>query len=187
MTDERIVSSKNIYDGRVVHLRVDTIQRADGQTYQREVIRHGGAVAMVALDEDGKVFLVRQHRAGAERRLLEIPAGGLEPTEELAVNSLGEGVEIHFTDGTRVCDPEEMVELGGFWVAASYTSEYITIYLMRNLHPSRLEGDLDEDISVERVLFEQALQMALDNEIDDSKTVIGLVWAARKLGKLAAG
>ncbi len=181
MTDERIVSSENIYDGRVVHLRVDTIQRADGQTYQREVIRHGGAVAMVALDEDGKVFLVRQHRAGAELRLLEIPAGGLEPGEArdaCARRELQEEIGYY---------PEEMVELGGFWVAASYTSEYITIYLMRNLHPSRLEGDLDEDISVERMPFERALQMALDNEIDDSKTVIGLVWAARKLGKLAAG
>jgi ADP-ribose pyrophosphatase len=181
MTEERIVGSEDVYDGRVVHLRVDTIRRADGQTYRREVIRHGGAVAMVALDEDGQVFLVRQYRAGAERLLLEIPAGGLEPGEPPAACARRElQEEIGYY-------PEEMVELGGFWVAASYTSEYITLYLMRNLRPSRLEGDLDEDISVERVPFEQALQMALSNEIADSKTVIGLVWAARRLGKLTAG
>lgn len=186
MPEEQIVDSQQIYSGRVVHLRVDTIALDDGHTYQREVIEHGGAVAMVALMESseagphdvGEVLLVRQYRAGAHKPLLELPAGGLEPgepREECARRELQEEVGYF---------PEELVELGGFYVAASYTTEFITIYLARGLRPSRLAGDADERIAVERLPFAQALQMALANQIEDSKTVIGVVWAARYLGQL---
>ncbi len=177
MPEERIVHVQHIYSGRVVNLRIETIALDDGRSFQREVIQHGGAVAMVALDAD-EVLLVRQYRAGAQKALLELPAGGLEPgepREECARRELQEEVGYF---------PEELVELGGFYVAASYTTEFITIYLARGLRPSSLSGDVDERIAVERMPFEQALQMALANEIEDSKTVIGLVWAARHLGKL---
>jgi ADP-ribose pyrophosphatase len=178
MPDERIVESQRIYDGRVVHLRVDTIDRGDGHTYRREVIEHGGAVAMVPLDEAGNVILVRQHRAAAAKNLLEIPAGGLEPGEQreaCARRELQEEIGYY---------PEKLTELGGFWVAASYTTEHITVYLVEDLRPSRLEGDVDERITVERMPFKEALQQALTNQIEDSKTLIGLMWTARHLGLL---
>ncbi len=174
---EHIINSQPIFSGRVVNLRVDTIQTATGQTYQREIIEHPGAVALVPLDEDGNVILVQQYRAGAGQDLLEIPAGGLEPgetREACARRELQEEV------GLR---PEELIELGDFYVAASYTTERITIYLARGLRPSALEGDQDEEIAAQRVPFRRALDMALVNEIRDSKTIIGLVWAARHLDR----
>lgn len=178
MPQERIISSEEIFNGRVVNLRVDTIALEDGHTFKREIIQHGGAVAMVPIDEDGNVILVRQYRAGAQKPLLELPAGGLEPGEPREVCARRElQEEIGYF-------PEELVELGGFYVAASYTTEFITIFLVRKMHPSRLEGDVDERIAIERVPFESALQMALTNQIEDSKTLIGLVWAAHHLGWL---
>ena len=173
MSEERIVHSEQIYDGRVVHLRVDTVERDDGRTYDREIIQHSGAVAMVPLAANGDLLLVRQYRSGAQRKMLELPAGGLEPDEQpedCARRELQE--EIGFI-------PDELIQLGGFFVAASYTTEYITIFLARGLHPSVLEGDVDEQIEVVRLPFKEALRKALDGEIEDSKTVIGLTWAAR--------
>jgi ADP-ribose pyrophosphatase len=176
MAQEQIIHSTDIFNGRVVHLRVDTIERDDGRTYQREIIQHSGAVAVVALDSSGSIYLVRQHRAGAGRDLLELPAGGLEPNEATEVCARRELQE------EIGCYPDTLYELGGFYVAASYTSEYITVFLAQDLRPSRLPGDIDEDISVELVPFAEALRMALTNQIEDSKTLIGLIWAARHLG-----
>ena len=173
MSEEKVIHSEPIYQGRVVNLRVDTIERSDGRTFDREIIQHSGAVAMVPLDDNGNVLLVRQHRSGAGKRLLELPAGGLEPGEppvDCARRELQE--EIGYK-------PDSLLELGGFYVAASYTTEFITIFLARGLRPSELPGDVDEQIEVVHMPFTEALRMALDAEIEDSKTVIGLTWAAR--------
>ena len=176
MTDDRIIDRQNIFDGRVVHLRVETIQKADGRTYQREIIEHHGAVAMVPIDEEGNVILVRQYRAAARKRMLEIPAGALEPDESpiaCARRELQEETGYY---------PEQLEEMGRFFVAASYTTEVIAVYLARDLRPSRLPGDIDEDIEVVKVPLARALEAVHSGEIDDAKTLIGLTWAAGRLG-----
>jgi ADP-ribose pyrophosphatase len=178
VTEERVVSSKSIYKGRVVNLRVDKVTRDGEQTFSREIIEHNGAVAMVPLDAQGNLMLVKQYRSGAARELLELPAGGLEPGEardECARRELQEEIGMY---------PEELIELGRFYVAASYTTERITIYLARNLRPSVQPGDADEAIAMVQMPFKSALEMALTNQIEDSKTIIGLLWAARHLGIL---
>ena len=178
MSQERIINSRTIFEGKVVNLRVDTVTLGGEETFEREIILHHGAVALVPLDENGNVILVRQYRAGAERELLELPAGGLEAgeeREECARRELQEETGFY---------PETLGEMGHFWVAASYSTEAITIYLARGLRPSRLRPDADERISVVRMPLAEALQAALSNQIEDSKTIIGLVWAARYLGKL---
>ncbi len=176
MAPETIVDSKQIYDGRVVKLHLETVELEDGHTFERELIRHSGAVAMLPLDEAGNVYLVRQYRIGADKDLLELPAGQLEPgepREECARRELQEEIGYY---------PEQLDELGGLYVAASYTTEYITIYVARGLREATLPGDQDERIEIVRMPFEQAYQMALRNEIEDSKTLIGLMWAAQRLG-----
>ncbi|MBN1428991.1 MAG: NUDIX hydrolase [Anaerolineae bacterium] len=178
MTQERIIKSQTIFEGKIVNLRVDTVTIGNDRTYEREIIQHGGAVALVPLDENGNVILVRQYRTGAGQELLELPAGGLEPgegREECARRELQEEIGFY---------PEKLEKLGSFWVAASYTTESITIYLAGNLRPSQLPPDQDERISVVHMPFAEALQAALTNQIEDSKTLIGLVWAARHLGKI---
>jgi ADP-ribose pyrophosphatase len=175
MIEERVIKSQRIYEGRVVRLRVDTIQTDDGRTFQREIVEHDGAAAMVPLDEDGNVILVRQYRAGAAKELLELPAGGLMPGEAweaCARRELQEEIGYY---------PEKLTELGRFYVGAGTTTELITIYLAEGLRPSRLQGDDNEQITIERMPFAKALQLALTNQIEDSKTLIGLMWAARHL------
>lgn len=170
MEEEVVISSEEIFKGKIVNLFVNTVI-FKGMTLRRELIRHPGAVAVVAIDQEGNVLLVRQYRTGAGRRLLELPAGGLNPGEEprpAAVRELQEEIGYY---------PDELVELGGFWVGASYNTEYITIYLCRELHPASLPGDEDEDIEVVRVPFADALAAARDGTYRDSKTIIGLNWA----------
>ena len=173
--EERTLESKQIYSGRVVDLHVATVELPDGERTQREIIHHAGAVAMVPITDDGEVVLVRQYRSGAQKPLLELPAGGLEPDEDIescAQRELQEEAGFY---------PEELIRLGGFYVAASYTTEYITIYLARNLRPAALHGDMDEFIEVVTMPFAEALRMAQTNQIEDSKTIIGLTWAAAHL------
>src|SRR5438128_1126767 len=155
---ENVISSRMIYEGRVVKLRVDKISKGGDAVYEREVIQHSGAVALVPLDEEGNVYLVRQYRSGSGREMLEIPAGGLEPGEprpDCACRELQEEIGMY---------PDEMHELGSFFVAASYTTENITIYLARKLRPSSQQGDVDEDITVVKMPFKEAVQLALDNK-----------------------
>jgi ADP-ribose pyrophosphatase len=173
MSQERIVESKDIYQGRVFDLRVDTVATGKGRTYTREMVVHNGAVAMVPLDPDGSVYFVRQYRAGADKSLLEIPAGMLEDGEDreaAARRELQEEIGYY---------PEKLTRLGLFYVAASYSTEAITIYLAENLRPSKLPGDVDEHITIEKLPLKQALKQVLANQIEDAKTLIGLVWAAQ--------
>lgn len=179
MPGEKITNSRPIYDGKVVHLRLETIETAEGETFEREVIRHVGAVAMVPVTDDGQIILVRQFRAGADGDLLEIPAGTLNPAEdrdECARRELQEEIGVY---------PEKLTRLGDFWVAASYTSEKITVYLAEGLRASKLPEDADENIEIVRVPFDEAVHMAETNEIVDSKTLIALMWLARR--RSAAG
>lgn len=174
MAGERLIEGRQIYDGRVVNLYVDKVQLEDGYTYERELIHHPGAVAMLPFADDGDIYLVKQYRAGSDADMLELPAGQIEPGEELEVCARRELQE----EIGRY--PEELEKLGGFYVGASYTTEFITIFVARGLRESRLPGDDDERIEVVKMPFDEAVQMAYRNEITDSKTLIGLMWAARR-------
>jgi ADP-ribose pyrophosphatase len=173
--DEKITASEPIYKGKIVDLRLLDVQLADGTEAKREMVYHGGAVAVVPFDDDGNVLLVRQYRHGAGKVLLELPAGGLnvgEEPKEAARRELQE--EISYK-------PETLIYLGTYYVAAAYTTEAIAIYLGRDLVPADLAPDVDERIVLERKPFKQALNMALTNEIEDAKTLIGLMWAAKHI------
>jgi ADP-ribose pyrophosphatase len=175
---DKIVNSREIYHGRVVRLWGETVQTPQGTTYEREVIRHNGAVAMLPIEPDGTLILVTQYRAGSDSDLLEIPAGTLNPgedREECARRELQEEIGMA---------PGKLTKLGEYWVAASYTSEVITIYIAEDLRPSKLPADLDENLTLVRIPFDEALRMGYSNEIVDGKTLIGLAWAAKRWGKI---
>ncbi len=175
---EEIVNSEQIFDGKIVHLQVNTVEVGDGNQYTRELVVHSGAVALVPIDSEGNIYLVRQYRGGAKQVLLELPAGTVEPDEERIVTARRElQEEIGYYPG-------KLTTLGDFYVAASYTTEMITIYLAEDLTKSELEADDDEYIAVEKMPFDNALKLAFTNNIIDSKTLIGLGWAAYRLGKL---
>lgn len=172
---ETIINSQRLYDGRIVVLDLLDVRLPNGEQSRREVVRHPGAVAVVPLDADGSVILVRQYRIAADRVMLEIPAGTLDPGEPAATCAER---ELQEEAGLR---PGRLDSLGGIFAAPGYTTEYIHLFLATELSASSLEMDDDEFIEVVRLPFDEALRMIDDGEIDDSKTVAGLLRAARHL------
>ncbi len=171
-----ISRSQQIFSGKVVKLAVHEIRLPDGTTGVRELIEHPGAVAVVALDSEQNVLLVRQFRIGANCDLYEIPAGLLEPDETIeacAIRELREEVGY---------EPGRLETLGGFYTAAGYTTEYIHLYLAQDLIYAPLAQDRDEFIESTRMPLVEALRLIEHGEIVDSKTIIALFKVARRLG-----
>lgn len=171
-----ILDTKRVYDGKLVKLDVVQVRLPDGSVAVREVIAHPGAVAMVPLLENGDVVLVRQFRTAAGETLLEIPAGTLEPDEAPDVAATR---ELQEEIGYR---PGKLEHLTTEYTAPGYTSERIIIYLATGLSESRLAVDDDEFIEHVTLPFDEALGRIASGEIQDGKTIIGLLLAARKLG-----
>jgi ADP-ribose pyrophosphatase len=167
--------TERLYEGRVLNLRIDHVRLPDGKIIRREIVEHGGAVAMVPLDDEGYVHLVRQYRPAVDRHLLEIPAGGLEPREEpirCAERELQEEIGMF---------PGKLEPLGVFCPVPGYSSEVIHLFLAGDLRPSTLPGDDDEDIIVERVALNELLRQIDQGTIEDGKTIAGVLRVARHL------
>lgn len=165
----RLLSSATVYEGRLFDVELDELQMPNGVVARREIIRHPGAVCMVPIDQDGRIVLVTQYRHAAGRRLLELPAGTLEPGEEPATTVVR---ELQEEIGMR---PGKVEALGGFFVAPGYTTEYIWLYVCSDLSPAPLDGDDDEDIEVETRTPAEALAAVDSGEICDAKSVIGIL------------
>jgi ADP-ribose pyrophosphatase len=164
------------YSGRLFAVEVAQLRMHNGVHSLREMVRHPGAVCGVPVGADDSLYLVTQYRLAAGRRLLELPAGTLEPGEDPAaciVRELQEEI------GMR---PGSVASLGGFFVAPGYTSEYIHLFACSDLAPSSLAGDDDEDIAVHRLTLDQALAAIEEGRICDAKSVIGILRWARRLG-----
>lgn len=168
---EQTLSSEFVYDGRVVNLYLDTVRLPNGKTARRELIRHPGAVAIVPVDAEGSVILVRQFRYAAGRVLWEVPAGTLEPDEDPNVCAHR---ELQEEIGHKA---SKLERLGGIFVAPGYTSEFIHLYLATDLSESRLEGDSDEFIQVERFSWREVLRKIRSGEIEDGKSISSLFLA----------
>ncbi len=169
MTEERTLESQLLYKGRLVNLRLDIVELPSGRQAQREIVEHTGAVAIVALDAEGKALLVRQYRKAAERTLLEVPAGTLDAGEgpgDCAQRELQE--ETGYQAG-------KMVQIGGFYVSPGYCTEFIHLFLATDLERSSLQADADEAIELLRLPLSDTPHLIASGEICDAKTVAGLL------------
>lgn len=173
---EKILSTERIYSGRVVNLEVSEVELPDGKHQKREIIRHAGASAVVALDDDNRLLLVRQYRVAADKVMLEIPAGLLNPAEDPMAAAVRE-----FQEETGY-KPTNIQSIGGFHTAPGYTTEFIHLYFATDLVESRLTGDADEFIEVERLTFDEAIALINKGEITDAKTIIALLLVAQRFG-----
>jgi ADP-ribose pyrophosphatase len=172
---EVIQRETRIYDGRVVKLDVLDVQLPNGEPAKRELIRHPGAVAIVALIGD-EVLMVRQFRIAAGRVMTEIPAGTLNVGEDPLVCAER---ELQEETGYK---PGKIESIGGLFVAPGYTTEFIHLYLATDLSESRLAMDDDEFIEVDRVSLSDALLMIDRGAIIDGKSIAGLLKVARLRG-----
>jgi ADP-ribose pyrophosphatase len=172
---EKRISSKRIYEGKVLNLRVDEVKIENGNTAMREVVEHPGAAAIVPILEGGEVILVRQYRYPIGSDLLEIPAGtskANENPEDCAVRELEEET------GYRC---KMIAKITECFVAPGYSTEKIHIYLAKGLTKTQTQIDEDENIHLERYPFSEALEKIRTGEIRDAKSMVGLQTAARLL------
>jgi ADP-ribose pyrophosphatase len=174
---EKKLSSQTIYQGRIIHVHLDEVELPNGKTSKRELVTHPGAVAVVAMDNNGNVLLVRQYRHAAQRILLEIPAGTLKANEN-PDDCVGR--ELQEETGYK---PGKLEKLGGIFVAPGYSTEYIHLYLATQLVESRLDMDEDEFIEVERMALDKAVELIHSGEIADGKSVSALLMVKDKLSR----
>ena len=171
---EKHLSSRRIYDGKIVHLRVDTVELPSGREAQREIIEHNGAVCVVPVMPDGQIAMIRQFRTATGEVLWELPAGGLEKDEapqDCAQRELIE--EIGYRAG-------QMTPLFQCFLAPGYSSEMMHGYLGENLEEVGAQPEEDENIELVIKPLEELLPLIDSGEIRDAKTVCGLLALYRK-------
>ena len=171
----KILGSKEVFHGRVFKVTVDSVLEGE-KTYQREVVRHPGSAAILPVFEDGMVALVRQYRHPAVRYLLEVCAGTLnerERPEEAAARELEE--ELGLVAG-------KMEKLSEFFVSPGFCEEKMWLFLATDLSQTAQNLEDDEAVEVVRLPLSRALEMISAGEIEDAKTIIGLMLAAPRVG-----
>jgi len=166
---ERTLSSEHVFHGRSVALRVDSVQKPNGQAVTREVVEHNPCVAVVVVDEQERILLERQFRYPVGKFLLEIPAGGIDPGEgplDAVRRELQE--EIGYL-------PQTIEELGGFYSVPGYGTEYLYCYLATDLVPSRLAAEDTDAIELVPVAVGQIPRLITSGEICDAKSIASLL------------
>jgi ADP-ribose pyrophosphatase len=167
---EHFVSGERVFDGALLKVYRDVVRLPDASQGTREYIRHPGAVAVVALFDDGRVLLERQFRYPHRREFIEIPAGKLEPGEPHLDTAKRELLEE--TGYTAA----QWRHLGVVHTAIAYTDEAIQLYLARGLQLGARKLDQGEFLEVLSVPFDEALTMIREGRITDAKSVAGLLW-----------
>ena len=164
-----------MYEGRAFSVRRDRLALPEERTTDLDIVDHNGAVVIVPVDADGNIWFVRQYRHPAGVELLELPAGTLEEDESPDVCASREiREEIGMAAG-------KLEEIGSFFLAPGYSTEYMYAFLARDLSDSPLEGDDDEFLAPEPISRQRALEMVEEGSFQDAKTLAALHLARRYL------
>lgn len=169
MAEEKTLSSKLIFEGRKVRLRVDTVQMPSGRESTREIVEHDEVVAIVAIDADDNALLVNQFRYPLGKELLEIPAGGIDGEEKPE-----EAVRREMQEETGYL-PQKVVRMGGFYSAPGFCNEYLHLFLATELTPSRLYDEDTELISLVRIPLAKIPDLITSGGLSDAKSIAGLL------------
>ena len=167
----------NLYNGKIFNVALEKVTLPNGVIKDREVVRHPGAAAMVPLLDDGNVVLVNQHRHAVNDYLWEIPAGTLEPHEEPVACAERELIE---ETGYEAKDFDKLTEI---LPAPGYTDEHIHIFLATGLTLAEQRLEDDEILTVQPTPFDKVIEMIKTGEIQDAKTIVGLLLTSMKKRK----
>ena len=167
---EKTLSTKTIFEGKVINLQIEDVELPNGKTSKREIIKHPGAVAILAITEENKIVMVRQYRKALERIIVEIPAGKLEAGEQPEVTAVRELEE----ETGYECD--KLTHLISFYTSPGFADELVHLYIAKQLKKKQKPADLDEDefLDVLEVTLEEAIIMLDDNQIYDAKTAYAI-------------
>lgn len=171
--EERTMKSDRIYEGKIVNLRIDTVELPDKKYSKREIVEHPGAVAIIPITEDNKIILVRQFRKSVEKPLLEIPAGKIEINEEPKETALRELAE---ETGFKANNMEYITE---FYTSPGFSNEKVYLFLATQLQNGEANPETDECIETETYDILDLVEMVDRGEINDSKTIIGIFYAEK--------
>lgn len=177
MVEEKTLSSRRIYEGRAVRLRVDTVKMPDGRETTREVVEHDDCVAIVAVDGEDNILLVKQFRKPVEKELLEIPAGGIDPGE-----TPEDCVRREMREETGFL-PQKVEKLGGFYSSPGFCTEYLYLYLATDLVHSPLQAEDTAGISLVRAPLAKIPELIASGAIVDAKSIAGLLLYLKRCGE----
>ncbi|RWR15034.1 NUDIX domain-containing protein [Siminovitchia fortis] len=168
--EEKTVSTETIFEGKIISVQVDEVELPNGKLSKREIVRHPGAVALIALTDENKIVMVEQYRKPLERSLLEIPAGKLEPGEEPAATAER---ELEEETGYRA---GKMEYISSFYTSPGFADEIIHLYLATGLEKveNPADGDEDEFVELFELTLEEALECIRNERIYDAKTVFAV-------------
>lgn len=173
--EEKTLKSEKIYEGTIINLRRDKVTVQGGTSY-REIIEHNGGAVIAALTEDKKLVMVRQYRKPADKVMLEVPAGKIDPGEmplEAAVRELKEET------GYTASKVEFLTE---FYPSVGYSEERLYLYLCTGLTPGETCFDENEAIEIEEIDLDRLFKMAMSGELDDAKTIIAILMVKALVG-----
>jgi ADP-ribose pyrophosphatase len=176
-----VEKSEWIYRGRAVALRADTVRLPNGKETRLEIIEHTGSVVLVPVDAMNAIWFVRQYRHATGGELLELPAGTVEPGEQPAACA---SRELREEIGMSA---NEIEHLGAFYLAPGYSTEYMHVYLARDLRIDPLPGDEDEILKPEKFSWQDVQKMLREGVFQDAKTITALTLAFSHLSISGSG
>lgn len=173
---EKFLSSEEVYPGKIIRVEKWQVALPNGEKALREVVRHNGASAIVPVDAEGRVTLVRQHRVAIDKCTWEIPAGKLDSPLEDPFSAAQR--ELEEETGLQA---EHWQKLTAIYTTPGFCNERISIFLATGLsqHPSH--PDADEFLDLTKIPLHEAVELCMAGEFQDGKTVIGLLMAAQAL------
>lgn len=166
---ETLVTSKKVFSGQFIQVINDTIKLPDGKLATREWVKHGGAVAIIAITENNEIILERQYRHPVQQIMLEIPAGKLEVNEDPLEAAKREMLE------ETGYSAQTWTELGTCLACIGYSNEQITYYLATDLSLGKQSLDDGEFLEVITLPIAKCMEYAYTNQLTDSKTLAGLM------------
>lgn len=170
---EKSIKSDTIYDGKILKLRVDTVELVNKKYSKREIVDHQKGVGIIAFGEDNKLWMVKQYRKAIDKVTLEIPAGLVESNElpiETAKRELQEEVGFY---------PEKISYLFDMHASPGFTNDKLSFFLANNLVKSELEQDEDENVEASLYEVDDLYNMIENGELTDAKSIIAILYAMK--------
>lgn len=165
---EKKLSGNVMYKGKFITVECDDVELEDGKCAKRDVVRHNGAVCIVAMNDDNSVYMVRQYRYAVGREMFELPAGKLESGEDPF-----EAAKRELSEETG-CTAKNWEDLGYMYPTPGYSNEILYFYLATGLDKGKMNLDEDEFLTCETVNIHELIAKIENNELHDAKTVYGL-------------
>lgn len=170
---EETIKSETIYDGKILSLRVETVEMPDKKYSKREIVDHQKGVGIIAFDGSDKIFLVRQYRKAIDDYTLEIPAGLVESNEvpiDTAKRELQEEIGYY---------PEDIEYLFDMHSSPGFTNDKLSFFVAKQLTESKLDLDEDEFLEAKSFKIDDLYDMVENGEITDAKTIIAIMYAQK--------